>query len=211
MENRLNVCDTVEPEIQFEKKDNRKFISYFKSKSEKEVWDKFRGGSKQAFIFIYQEYFQILFNYVFQFTKDRAQIKDRLQELFFDIYKKRDSPNSTDSIKFYLYRSLRRRISKSLQSKITSIFSNGQEQKYEFKVDISVENILIKEEDDLLWKTKLERGMNRLPSRQKEALYYYFYENFSYKEIATIMGTGKVKSARTLIYRGIDSLKIIQN
>ena len=49
--------------------------------------------------------------------------------------------------------------------------------------------------------------MSKLTLRQKEAVLYFYYEGMSYKEIADIMDLQKVKSARKLIYRSIDTLR----
>ena len=52
----------------------------------------------------------------------------------------------------------------------------------------------------------LQDALNRLPEKQREAIILYFYENMSYHQISEIMQMTKVKSARALIYRALDSL-----
>ena len=56
-------------------------------------------------------------------------------------------------------------------------------------------------------KKVLERAFAKLSKRQKEAVYHYFYQSMSYKEVASIMSLNNVKSARNLIYKSIDALK----
>jgi RNA polymerase sigma-70 factor (ECF subfamily) len=53
----------------------------------------------------------------------------------------------------------------------------------------------------------LINACNRLPVRQREAIALYFFEQLPYKEIARVMGMGKVASARILVYRALHSLK----
>ena len=47
--------------------------------------------------------------------------------------------------------------------------------------------------------------LNELSPLQKEALLLYFYEGLTYDQIANIFGM-KVKSARALVYRGINAI-----
>ena len=53
----------------------------------------------------------------------------------------------------------------------------------------------------------LSKSIEKLTSRQKEAVLHFYYEGMSYQEIADIMNIRKVKSVRKLIYRAIDSLR----
>ena len=76
-----------------------------------------------------------------------------------------------------------------------------------FQVQTSPEMQIISNETATYNKSKLNTAINKLPKRQREAIYYFFYENFSYQEIASLMGMSKVKSARSLIYKAIDSLR----
>ena len=54
---------------------------------------------------------------------------------------------------------------------------------------------------------QLEKAFNILTRRQKEILIYYFYENFSYQEITTVMGFSEVQYARILMSRSIAKLR----
>jgi RNA polymerase sigma-70 factor (ECF subfamily) len=56
-------------------------------------------------------------------------------------------------------------------------------------------------------KIHLAKSIEKLTSRQKEAVLHFYYEGMSYQEIADIMNIRKVKSVRKLIYRAIDSLR----
>lgn len=175
------------------------------NKPDSTIWDEFRNGNRESLIHIYKIYFPILFNYGYQFVKDREFIKDEIQELFIELSKNRKRLNSNDNIKYYLYRSLRRRLSKSSKAKF--IFDEIIDLENFFSVTLSIDSKIIHDEDEKRKKEELERAINLLPKRQKEAIYYHFYQNLTYQEIASIMGMSKVKSARTLIYRALKLLK----
>ena len=54
---------------------------------------------------------------------------------------------------------------------------------------------------------KLNQCLEQLTDRQKEAIYYYYFENFSYEQIKDIMGMHQIRSARNLIYRALAALR----
>ena len=120
--------------------------------------------------------------------------------------KKRSKLGNTDSIKFYLYKSLRRKLVRQLKKE--SKYSDSSI-KGEFELELSPEVKIISEPDQKVQQELLEDAFNRLPVKQKEAVLLYFYEGLSYKEIASIMKMTKTKSARALLYRAIDTLNSI--
>ena len=176
----------------------------WRSKDDADIWDEFKKGNRDALIYIYKAYFPELFNYGFQFNKDRDLIKDLIQDLFIYLYKKRDSIKTTTSIKFYLFKCLRRRIKVQIDQK--ERFDNVLNVP-SFTIEQSPESIYIADEERIINRHEIGKTINKLPLRQREIIYYYYYENFSYKEIASILGVKQIKSARKLLYRAIDSLK----
>src|SRR5690606_10416824 len=69
----------------------------------------------QVFNYIYVKYFPVLIRYGHQFSKDHELVKDVIQDLFIYLKVKRKQLGSTSSIKFYLYKAYRRRISRYLK------------------------------------------------------------------------------------------------
>lgn len=175
----------------------------FKNKTDEYIWNKFKQGNKNALIHIYSEYFPVLFNYALQFNSDREFVKDVIQDLFIYIYNNRKSINSTTSIKFYLFKSLRRR----LRVEIDKSKSFGRGNFESSAIQNSYESEIIIEEDQLHHQKLLKNAIETLSQKQKEVIYYFYYQNFSYQEIASIMGFSQVKSARKLLYRALENLK----
>ncbi|MEQ9287163.1 MAG: sigma factor-like helix-turn-helix DNA-binding protein [Cyclobacteriaceae bacterium] len=54
---------------------------------------------------------------------------------------------------------------------------------------------------------KLNHAREYLTKRQKQAIYYFYYEDLSYEEVSEIMGLNNVKSTRNLVYKAINILK----
>ena len=49
--------------------------------------------------------------------------------------------------------------------------------------------------------------MQQLPERQRKAIHYFYFENVSYAQLAELMEMSNIKSARNLVYKGINSLR----
>jgi len=188
------------------KNESKAYLTEFENKTESEIWDAFRAGNRNALVFIYQAFRDELFTYGYQFSKDKEKTKDKIQELFLYLFKNVSRLGPTTSIKFYLYRSLKRLQAKDPSNKVFNIpFSDYI--KDSFSIELSHETILIKEEESEWKLLRLQDALNRLPLRQREVIYYFFYEGFSYKEIQEIMGYKNIQIVRNLQYKAIKALK----
>ncbi len=173
--------------------------------SDLKIWSLFTAGDESAFCFIYRKYFPLLFDYAHRFSTNEAVIKDCIQDLFIYIRRNRAHLGKTTSIKLYLYVALRRRLTRYLKREDRFDFRNNfvdlddAEMPFEFQ--------LSGEQQDNATEHKLQTALQQLPERQKKAIYYFYFENFSYQEVAKLMDMTHVKSARNLIYKGLTSLK----
>lgn len=177
----------------------------FAEKSDSEVWNLFKKGSEASFIHIYKTYFYLLYNYGAQFTNDQFLIKDAIQELFIYIRKRRNNLSDTDNIKLYLFKILKRTILRSIKEQKAR--HRKDEAFVEFRFTFSIENHIINRQIDEENITKLNKALKKLSVHQREAIYYYFYQNLSYSEITSLMGFSHIKSTRNLIYKAIKALK----
>lgn len=175
--------------------------------NEASLWQEFKAGKEAAFVAIYRQYFQQLYAYGHQFTKDNTLVEDCIQELFIELRKKRHRLKDTTSVKFYLYKALRNRIIRQLSRKKMLPLNEELMEGYNFEINISHEHKMIHTQLDEEIKQQLNVSLNKLTGRQREVILYYFYEKLSYAEIAEIMNLSKPKFARDLLYRSIAKIK----
>ncbi len=173
-------------------------------------WMEFVNGSEKAFTDIYDKYFALLYGYGMQFCADKAVIKDCIQDLFLELWSKKTKLAHIQSLKYYLYKSLRRKVIKTLSRKDFSALKH-KTLSFEFNLQSGFpeEIPLIEKEIIRDNKIRIQWALKRLTSRQKEAVFLKFYENLSYDEIASIMGLSEAKYARKLIYRSLGELKAV--
>ncbi|MDN5216081.1 sigma-70 family RNA polymerase sigma factor [Fulvivirgaceae bacterium BMA12] len=176
------------------------------TKSDFEIWSAFKEGSDEAFAFIYRRYVKLLFNYGCQISSNRDLVMDAIQDTFEYIRKTRRKLGDTQSIKPYLFKSLRRKILVKLKKNKEKI-KIEQQANSGFEISLSHESILIDRQVNEERKEKLEKAFNLLPQSQKEAILMYYYEGFSYEEISNILEIKSIRNTRKLVYRAVDNLK----
>ena len=180
---------------------------YFENLEDSIIWNKFRTGDKSAFIYIYKSYFQSLRQYGYHFAGGIQLVEDAIQDLFIDLNRNHKRLSPTNCIKFYLYKSLRRRLIYYREKQKKTMRAARDADNLTFKISLSVEQFIINRQIETDRRKKLDQALKNLTAHQREAIYYFYYENMSYDEIKEFMDFKNINSARNLIYRAIDSLK----
>ncbi|UZR96591.1 RNA polymerase sigma factor [Chondrinema litorale] len=182
-------------------------LSKFDNLPDFNIWTSFKKGEDAAFNYIYKKYFYQLYNYGNQFINDADVIQDLIQDLFIELREKRKNLGDVESIKFYLYKILKRKILHYKKKNVTDLFSDSWMYEKAFDITLSHETNLINTQISKETKEKLSKVMNMLSKRQKEIIIYYFYEGMTYKQIAELMDFSKVEHARVLVSRSIAKLR----
>ena len=167
------------------------------------LWNDIRQGSEQAFSELYFRYDDLLLSYGYTLIKDRELIKDSIQELFLDIWKRRNTSLVPEKVNRYLLKAFRRLLlrrinqdKKKLKEKETTgdITENPEE------------DHLIAQESENHQHKYLSQMISTLPNRQREIIYLKYYQGFTYEEIALIMGI-QHEAAWNLLSRAIGKLR----
>lgn len=170
------------------------------------IWSLFRQGDKGAFCFIYDQYAQVLCNYGDKISQDRKLTEDCLHDLFIELWNHRQGLGSTDSIKYYLFKSLRRKIIKEKSKTSVHINTEQSLENYDFEIVFSFESELVALEISQEEKRRLTKVLNQLSPRQKEAIFLKFYDDLTYEEVASVMSL-ELKSTYNLISKAIVTLR----
>ena len=187
------------------------YVKIWKSKMSKVdsntilIWKNFQAGNKEAFAFFYNLYVDDLFLYGTKLCNDNNLVKDAIQDIYIDLYNKRQS-NNTDPInlKYYLILALKRNLIKKI--KRIRKFTSDTNDEIIFEPEYSIENILIEREEESQLYCSIAIVLRELPSKQKEALCLRFNQAMPYPEIAKVMNIS-IESARKQVYRGIKKIR----
>lgn len=167
------------------------------------LWEDFKQGDEKAFSEIFRKNYSILYNYGIKLCTDSDLTKDCIQELFITLWKNKKNLGPTTSIKFYLLKSLRRKIIR-LKSEL-EVFNMNLED-YDFEIEFSIENVIIANQIREEQQEYFLKILNKLSKRQKEVIYLKFYQNLSYEEIGETMDLS-YQSVRNYVHQAISSLR----
>ena len=172
---------------------------------EEQLWKHFTGGNEKALEELIRLFSKPLALYGRKLVKDDLLIQDCIQEVYIQLWQYRSGLRQVTEIRPYLFTCLRRKIISTLKRQ--SIFvSSSHEPELPFLIEFSIETKLIENESEAERVQMINRFINQLPKRQKEAIYLRFFENMSNDEIAEVMGI-KYQTATNLIHEALASLR----
>jgi RNA polymerase sigma factor (sigma-70 family) len=168
-------------------------------------WNSFLTGDKEAFAHFYNLHVEALYRYGTKLCSDRNLVKDGIQEVFLDLYLKRQKNKvNPHSLRYYLILSLKHNLLKKLKRNRKLI--DGKDCEMLFETEYSIETAIIEDEMKSEINSRIQALLKKLPAKQKEALYLRFNEGMEYHEIAGILNIS-VESVRKQVYRAIHSIR----
>lgn len=170
-----------------------------------EQWDQFRSGSVDSFTSIYNEHIKILLSYGRKIYNDRQVVADVVQELFTNLWIRKEFIGSTNSVKFYLFKSLRTALVKEIK----------KNQNKEFKLDntetkalmsSSHEALVIQEERVEERQKLVKRALDLLSKREQEILYLKYFCSLGNDEISKLLSI-QYQSVKNTSFGAIKKLR----
>lgn len=173
--------------------------------TDKFLWKSLKEGDINAFSVLFENYYADLHSYGLKISKSTVVTEDTLQDFFLYVYEHRENLSDLETIAPYLFTSYKRfllRVIKKNQKLKYTDFSN------ENFVDIqfTAEEIMTNQEAVIFKNKNLSLLLNKLPNRQREAIYLKYYSGLKIKEISEIMGIN-YQSVVNSLHKGIKSLK----
>ena len=168
------------------------------------LWDCFRDGNEAAYTELATRYYRTLLHYGLRFTPNVQIAEDTLQDLLIHLWLHRENLNDTPSIKFYLLKSFRHRIIKTLKPlseelELTDHFENHI-------IEFSSEEAIIQRESEAGLKHQVNELMTQLPIRQREVVYLKFFQGLKSEEIGNLLAI-KPQSVSNILQRALSNLK----
>jgi RNA polymerase sigma factor (sigma-70 family) len=173
------------------------------SDHESRLWDQFREGDQTAYASIMNKYTKPLFNYGYQICRDREIVKDCIQEVFFELWMRRDRISPVNCVKWYLIKSIRSRI---LKDQVKWNLGERLHDDYMFIVELNMEARMIQNDDQLDFVNRVQAVINGLPPRQREIMYLRFYQDLEFDQICEIMDISR-QSVHNLLQKAYKSFR----
>lgn len=152
------------------------------------LWQQLRKGSELALGRLISRYFNPLLNYGHKFIRDEAFVKDCVQEVFIEIWNRRDRISTPDSVRAYLLSSVRRRVLREgYRQQIIRDDEPDDLENMDTLSEFSPEWAIIEQESLAETTHRIAEALAKLPKRQREVVYLRYYQNLERDEIAGIM------------------------
>ncbi|HJS00675.1 MAG TPA: sigma-70 family RNA polymerase sigma factor [Flavobacterium sp.] len=166
-----------------------------------ELWTDLKAGDEKAFSTLFKKYYSYLIKYGNSFSPFSEKVQDCVQDVFTDIWVYRNSLSESVPVKAYLLSSVRKRIVR-LQERDRVFNKSKSMDEVVFLFDFSIEQQLISDELTSGKVVQLNKVLNVLPARQKEALFLRYHHGMGVDEIAKILNVN-YQSANNLLHRAI--------
>ncbi|MFK7809302.1 MAG: RNA polymerase sigma-70 factor [Saprospiraceae bacterium] len=169
--------------------------------TDQNLWTKIRADDQKAFRELFDRYYKYLLVTVTNVTRDRTLAKDASQEVFFELWKKRDRLDISSDFKPYLRRAVLNRAFNVLKKQ--SRFTAEEEIPEQTLESDSPQRIM--ETSDL--QTVINESIEQLPERCRMVFTLCRLEGMSHKEIAQQMDI----STKTVEHQMTKALKILKS
>lgn len=180
------------------------------SKNDHNLWQAFvSSNDAQAQMFFGQvigQHYKPLLSYGTKLSKDADFVKDCMNDLFINIWQKRQALTDVKSPRFYLLGALRNQILREIQKNKRLRDAAEMEDNYDLDVEFAIEQHIIRQEIEAENHQKIRDLLIKITKRQREAIYLRFYQDLEYTEIAEIMGVA-THSVVNLIYEAVKQLR----
>ncbi len=158
-----------------------------------------RKGNRLAFNALYVRYWEGLYRFAFGILKDEDQAKDILQDIFFALWRNRDSLE-IKSVAAYLYRSVRYEVVRVLRNgKLTAAHE-------EYLATLPCPDSLESSIAVADLENQVRETLDRMPRKSREVFYMSRFEDLSNKEIAEKLSL----SQRTVEWHISSALRVLR-
>ncbi|MGO4293547.1 RNA polymerase sigma factor [Chitinophaga sp. RAB17] len=172
-------------------------------------WNELQQHNEHGLYKIYHELYDSLYHYGISVVPDTQMVKEAINDVFVELWKKREQLIMPDHIPNYIFICFKRRLSKLLGKEnkrsgkyAGQLFQEPEEQPYE--------TVLINLESDGQLRDKMERVLAQLTARQKEFIRLRFYENMSMEEIS-LQTSASIRTIYNTLHTAIVQLRKIMS
>ena len=157
---------------------------------------------KPAFELLFENYFVVLSRFAYGYIKDQDASQEIVQDVFINLWNKRDAIDPEKQVKSYLYTSVKNRCLNYIRD---------HKKFRSFYLDVELELEIPDTDPDLFseneTKIKIQNALAKLPERCRQVFEMSRFEEMKYKDIAAQLGI----SIKTVEVQVSKALKILRD
>jgi RNA polymerase sigma-70 factor (family 1) len=165
-----------------------------------EFWEKIRLGDSTAFSYVFQKYYQALYQFAGRFVKDAQTAENIVQDVFVKLWTNRENCLITSSLKSYLYAATRNTalnfLSREKKQLSTEDLMSDRQDTTANPEERIIENEMIDE---------IHKAIEKLPEKCRYVYLMKRYDDLKYHEIAEILDIS-INTVKTQMKRALKSL-----
>jgi len=175
--------------------------------------DYFKGNEKSLEMLI-KKYLKQVYNFAYSYFGEKNIASDVTQEIFVKMWKNLRKFNRKKDFKVWLFTIAKNTIFDFLRKKKQIPFSNFEFEDYDENqinlIDNLEENELLPEKifEKIETKEKINSAIKKLTPIYREVILFYYYHNFSLKEISEILNE-PVNTVKSRHLRALQKLKVL--
>lgn len=148
--------------------------------NEQQSWQLISQGDKKVFEQVFNTYYQLLCNYACSMLKDIDEAEEVVQNMFFNIWTKRESLQVNTSIKSYIYRATHNDcLNKIKHGKVRTVYAQDYKSSMNIQDHDSAQVLQAKELGNTI-----NKAIDTLPEQCGLVFKLSRFENLKYQEIA---------------------------
>jgi len=170
------------------------------------LWEKVCSGNEEALGKLFGDMFDSLYSYGYRIIPESEDVRDAIQEVFFQLWKYRENLSVPDSVRAYLFTSLRHELlnKKKATSRRSEICNKYLIEEFDALFNYnSWEEILDLDNQE---SRELKNAIENLTPRQREAIYLKYFEGLSTDELSEILQM-RAQSVYNLVLKAINNLR----
>ncbi|NND05640.1 MAG: sigma-70 family RNA polymerase sigma factor [Saprospiraceae bacterium] len=174
-------------------------------RSDRALMASLTNGDREALAELFERHYDHLLHYGIRINAHQSHAEECVQELFIYLFESAHRIGDVKQVRAYLFKSLRRRV-------LQKIYAEGKHEERRRhlldRVDMTfdLQDIAAIPDSGERMRSILLKELNKLPWRQREAVYLRYYNRLSTKEIAEIMGVANQTVLNTL-YQALKNLR----
>lgn len=170
------------------------------------LWEKVCKGNKKALEQLFVETFDSLYRYGYRIIPNSENVRDAIQEVFFQIWKYRGNLEKPTSVRAYIFISLRRELlnKKKADQRRDEIDSKYQTERFDLLLNFDNWERILEFEGEQ--GKELKEAIDKLSDRQHEVIYLKYFEGMLTEEISEILQI-RSQSIYNLVFNAIKNLR----
>ena len=169
--------------------------------TDQEILELLQNNSEKAIDILFRQYYRFICKAVYKILPDATLVEDLCQEVFYELWRKRQQLHINTSLKAYLSRAARNKALNYIRDQ--KIILEGEEKQPLLQSKIQGINQQLEAQE---LKELIDQAIDRLPERCRMVFILSRFEDLSYKEIGAELGIS-VKTVENQISKALKMLR----